>query len=94
MEGAIFLVPVSTLQRQKQQGGWAQVNLAVKCRTLVESNVFAKHAKGIGNRSLPADLVPDWPFGIPATWEQNPEQTSERQTLLYRRELYNLPWKQ
>jgi len=33
--GDIFRVPMSTLQRRKQQGGWDLLNVAAKCRTLL-----------------------------------------------------------
>ena len=34
-QGMIFRVPTSTLQKTKQQGGWALVDIAAKCKTLL-----------------------------------------------------------
>ena len=34
-QGAIFQVPVSTLQRQKNQGGWDLIDIEAKCRALL-----------------------------------------------------------
>jgi hypothetical protein len=33
-KGEIFRVPLSTLQREKKEGGWGLVDLAAKCRSL------------------------------------------------------------
>jgi hypothetical protein len=33
-QGSIFRVPLSTLQQQKQQGGWGLINITAKSRTL------------------------------------------------------------
>ena len=35
-----FRVPVTTLQRQKKQGGWALKDVAVKCRTLLLNRMW------------------------------------------------------
>jgi hypothetical protein len=34
-QGTIFRVPTSTLQKSKEQGGWELVNVAAKCKTLI-----------------------------------------------------------
>jgi hypothetical protein len=33
--GSVFRVPISTLQRSKQQGGWNLININTKCRALM-----------------------------------------------------------
>ena len=33
-QGEIFRVPLSTLQREKTEGGWNLVNVGAKCRAL------------------------------------------------------------
>ena len=38
--GATFKLPVSTLQRPKDQGGWAMANIDVKCRTLLYARLW------------------------------------------------------
>jgi hypothetical protein len=37
--GVIFRVPLSTLQRRKQQGGLGLINIAAKCRTLMHCRI-------------------------------------------------------
>jgi hypothetical protein len=46
--GSIFRVPVSTLQRRKEEGGWGMIDVAVKCRTLLFTRMWAlSHRKGL-----------------------------------------------
>jgi hypothetical protein len=44
-QGAIFRVPQLTLQKPKQQGGWALINIAVKCRALLLRRMWNQSKK-------------------------------------------------
>jgi hypothetical protein len=41
-QGAFFRVPMSMLQRPKKQGGWALLDISVKCRALLLKRVWAQ----------------------------------------------------
>jgi hypothetical protein len=43
--GAIFRVPLSTLQKPLMQGGWALLNMAVKCQALLLRDVWLQSQK-------------------------------------------------
>jgi hypothetical protein len=44
-QGMIFRVPISTLQKSKQQGGWALVDIAAKCKTLLLNRTWLQSNK-------------------------------------------------
>jgi len=44
-QGTIFRVPTSTLQKTKQQGGWALVDIAAKCKTLLLNRMWVQSNK-------------------------------------------------
>ena len=44
-QGMIFRVPTSTLQKPKQQSGWALVDIAAKCRTLLLNRMWLQSNK-------------------------------------------------
>jgi hypothetical protein len=66
--GDIFRVPLSTLQRRKQQEGWALLNVAAKCRTLLH---FRLQSQSPDHRTLTATWFRAW---NPQTLEPNPPQ--------------------
>jgi hypothetical protein len=54
---SIFRVPVSTLQRRKEEGGWKMVDGVVKCRARLFARMWAQsHRKG----SAPAEWLQYW----------------------------------
>jgi hypothetical protein len=55
--GAMFRVPMSTLQRGKDQGGWGMENIAVKCKMLLYNRM--SRAKE-GNGTFTALLMKRW----------------------------------
>jgi hypothetical protein len=44
--GSIFKVPLSTLHRRKQNGGWDLINIAAKCRALFYNGMRIQEHKG------------------------------------------------
>jgi len=44
-QGMIFRVPTSTFQKTKQQGGWALVDTAAKCKTLLLNRMWLQSNK-------------------------------------------------
>jgi hypothetical protein len=56
-QGAIFRVPVTTLQCPKEQGGWALPDTEVKCRTLLYSRTWMLSAR---DGSITAELMRKW----------------------------------
>jgi hypothetical protein len=55
--GAPFRVPVTTLRRPKDQGGWAMKDIGGKCRTLLFSRIWTLSNK---DGSLTAALMRHW----------------------------------
>ena len=66
--GDIFRVPMSTLQRRKQQGGWDLLNVAAKCRTLLH---FRLQSQSHDHGTLTATWFRAWNL---QTQEPNPPQ--------------------
>jgi hypothetical protein len=55
--GSIFRMPVSTLQRWKEEGGWGMIDMMVKCRALLLARMLAQsHREG----SAPAEWLQNW----------------------------------
>jgi hypothetical protein len=52
-QGVTFRVPVTTLQRPKDQGGWALPDIAVKYRTLLLSRIWILSARE-------GSVTPEW----------------------------------
>ena len=45
-KGEIFRVPLSTLQKNKSEGGWNMINVEAKCRTIFYVRMWAQLANG------------------------------------------------
>jgi len=56
-QGAIFRVPVTTLQLPKEQGGWALANIEAKCKTLLYARLWFLCTK---NSSITTSLMRKW----------------------------------
>jgi hypothetical protein len=62
-QGAILRVPQSTLQKPKQQGGWALISIAVKFRALLLRRMWVQSKKG---GAVTATWLKTWDF----VWQQ------------------------
>jgi len=56
-QGAIFRVPVTTVQIPKEQGGWALANTETKCKTLLYARLWFLCTK---NSSITKSLMRKW----------------------------------
>jgi len=56
-QGAIFRVPVSTLQLPKEQGGWALANVDGKCNMLLYARLWCLSTK---DNSITTKLMRKW----------------------------------
>jgi hypothetical protein len=63
-QGATFSMPLVTLQRPRQDGGWGLPNVVVKCKTLLYHRITMLGAKG-GN--VTTDLIRYWHVQEPLT---------------------------
>jgi hypothetical protein len=56
-KGSIFRVPVSTLQKQKPDGGWNMIDIVAKCRALLYARMWLQiNRKG----SMTAEWLKHW----------------------------------
>jgi hypothetical protein len=60
--GAPFRVPITTLRRPTDQGGWAMTDIGAKCKTLLFSRIWALSNKGV---SLTKALMSYWNLNGP-----------------------------
>jgi len=44
-QGAIFRVPLSTLQRRKEDGGWHMMEVNIKCRALLIRRIWLQEQR-------------------------------------------------
>ena len=61
-QGAIFRVPVSTLQRPKEQGDWALANRDAKCKRLLYARIWCLSTK---DNSITKTLMRKWNLNRP-----------------------------
>jgi hypothetical protein len=55
--GAIFRVPISTLQSRRTEGGWELMDIAAKCRALLLSRM---HIQGACSGTIMAEWLHSW----------------------------------
>jgi len=72
-KGAIFRVPITTLQRSEELGGWSLPDIALKCRALLLGRMRTLAAQKV---SATAALLRKW--NITETVENPPTQTKSR----------------
>ena len=73
-QGAVFRVPVTTLQRPKEQGGWLLANIDAKCRTLLYAQLWLLCAR---EGSIATTLMNKWDLTGPI---ENPPNVHGLQT--------------
>jgi hypothetical protein len=78
--GAVFRVPISTLQRRKDHGGLELIDVAAKCRVLLITRLWAQ---GKVEGSLTAEWLQFW--GLPTTRSNPPTLRVVPQKLEYLR---------
>jgi hypothetical protein len=61
-QGATFRVPMSTLQRPKKQGGWALLDISVKCRELLLKSMWVQSTR---ERTSTATWLKAWDLAGP-----------------------------
>jgi len=68
--GDIFRVPLSTLYKRREHGGWVLINIAAKCRAFL---LYRLQTKGRKSKSLTAKWLEEWNL-------IHPSKNSTRQT--------------
>jgi hypothetical protein len=61
-KGGIFKVPVSTLQRNKREGGWGLIDIGAKCRALLYHRIQTQQQT---KESLTAGWLQKWGIKTP-----------------------------
>ena len=67
-KGAVFKVPITTLQRSKSMGGWEMIHIEAKCRALLLSRLYTQSRK---EGTFTAEWMRSWHL---TSEQENPPQ--------------------
>jgi hypothetical protein len=70
-QGVIFRVPLSTLQKPKEEGGWGLINTEAKCQVLF---LYRMREQGMRAGAVTADWMKRWGLHVST---MNPQTTRE-----------------